>query len=182
MDRFRGLDYLKALDELAPGWETRGGGEAFPVLERVFVFPTSHAPVRPGAASFASLASSKAPWQPLTERDPQAMSDMIFTSGPTGSPKGVLLTHDMLLRTACGSAYARAFDDGWRVLFRCRCITSMAMSRACCRCFSSAARSSRNSSLTPAHALRRCQAQGHRHPAGADDDAGAAGGVAAADL
>ncbi len=117
MDRFRGLDYLKALDELAPGWETRGGGEAFPVLERVFVFPTSNAPVRPSAASFASLASSKSPWRPLQDRDPHAMSDMIFTSGTTGSPKGVMLTHDMLLRTACGSAYARAFDDGWRVLF-----------------------------------------------------------------
>ncbi len=56
MDRFRGLDYLKALDELAPGWETRGGGEAFPVLERVFVFPTSHAPVRP-----APQASRRSP-------------------------------------------------------------------------------------------------------------------------
>ncbi len=65
MDRFRGLDYLKALDELAPGWETRGGGEAFPVLERVFVFRHRMRLCVPGAASFASLASSKAPWRPL---------------------------------------------------------------------------------------------------------------------
>ncbi len=41
MDRFRGLDYLKALDELAPGWERDGGGEAFPRLKRVVVFPAS---------------------------------------------------------------------------------------------------------------------------------------------
>jgi fatty-acyl-CoA synthase len=117
MDRFRGLDYLKALDELAPGWETKGGGEAFPELKRVFVFPTSDEPVRAGAASFAELSASTVPWSPLPHRDPGAMADMIFTSGTTGSPKGVILTHDMLLRTACGSAYARAFGDGWRVLF-----------------------------------------------------------------
>ncbi len=117
MDRFRGLDYLKALDELAPGWETNGGGNAFPELKRVFVFPTSEEAVRAGAASFAELSASTTPWSPLPHRDPAAMSDMIFTSGTTGSPKGVILTHAMLLRTACGSAYARAFGDGWRVLF-----------------------------------------------------------------
>ena len=117
MDRFRGLDYLQALDELAPGWEGKGGGEAFPKLGRIVVFPTSAEPVRAGATSFAELASSKTPWRDIGGLDPCAMSDMIYTSGTTGPPKGVMLTHDMLLRAAFGSAYARAFDDGWRIIF-----------------------------------------------------------------
>jgi len=41
MDRFRNLDYQQFLDELASGWERQGGGEAFPRLRRVVVFPTA---------------------------------------------------------------------------------------------------------------------------------------------
>ena len=42
---------------------------------------------------------------------------ILLTSGTTGTPKGVMLTHDMLTRTAFGSAYARAFEDGRRIIF-----------------------------------------------------------------
>ncbi len=117
MDRFRDLDYLRALDELAPGWEREGGREAFPKLRRVVVFPASGQPVRAGALSFERLCAASAPWQSPQPRDAHSVSDIIYTSGTTGSPKGVLLTHDMLLRTAYGSAYARAFEDGRRILF-----------------------------------------------------------------
>jgi fatty-acyl-CoA synthase len=117
MDRFRGLDYLTALDELIPGWESQGGGEVFPRLERIIVFPTSAEAVRAGATSFAELGSSGKTWSGAAEPDPQSVSDIVYTSGTTGSPKGVLLTHDMLLRAAFGSVYSRAFDDAWRVVF-----------------------------------------------------------------
>jgi fatty-acyl-CoA synthase len=42
---------------------------------------------------------------------------IFYTSGTTGQPKGVVLTHDMELRSAYGSAYTRAFEDGRRILF-----------------------------------------------------------------
>jgi fatty-acyl-CoA synthase len=117
MDRFRDLDYLEALDQLAPGWENQGGGEALPRLKKVVVFPASGAPVRAGATAFSALDAPGASRPGGAPPDPQAVCDIIYTSGTTGAPKGVMLTHDMLLRAAFGSAYARAFDDGWRIAF-----------------------------------------------------------------
>ena len=61
MDSFRGLDYLAMLDELAPGWETGGGGDAFPKLNHVVVvLPDSTAEVRKDARSFADLEQAPA--------------------------------------------------------------------------------------------------------------------------
>ena len=117
MDRFRNLDYLQALDELAPGWETKGGGDAFPTLKTVIVFPTTDKPVPAGAMAFADLSVSDVPWQPIAHADPASLSDIIYTSGTTGAPKGVMLTHDMLLRAAFGSTFSRAFADAHRVTF-----------------------------------------------------------------
>ena len=117
MDRYRNLDYLEMLDELAPGWETSAGGEAFPKLRKVFVFPTSSEGGRDGAATVQELGASDEGWQPVAAADPGSTADVLYTSGTTGDPKGVLLTHDMLLRTAYGSAYGRAFAQGHRILF-----------------------------------------------------------------
>lgn len=118
MDRFRGLDYLAALDELAPGWEDEGGGEALPALRHVVVFSTEDGPAR-RARQFTELAEAEGSITSVAESvaDPQALSDIVYTSGTTGAPKGVMLTHDMLLRSGYGSAYARAFEDGRRILF-----------------------------------------------------------------
>ena len=115
MDRFRDLDYLAALDELAPGWERSGGGASLPSLRRVVVFPTAAPLQRPDVVTFESLRTAMG--ESVAEQDPQSLSDIIYTSGTTGSPKGVQLTHDMMLRAAYGSAHARAFEDGRRILF-----------------------------------------------------------------
>lgn len=116
MDAFRDLDYLAMLDDLAPGWETGAGGDVFPRLRQVVVFPASGGPVRDGAFSFADLEAAE-PYAGRPDPDPQAVSDILYTSGTTGSPKGAMLSHDQYLRAAFGSCYARAFADGWRVTF-----------------------------------------------------------------
>jgi fatty-acyl-CoA synthase len=117
MDRFRGLDYLQMLDELAPNWEREGGGERLPALRRVVVFPTDPDGGRADVLTLGELASSAGEWHPVDGVGAQATADVLYTSGTTGQPKGVLLTHDMLLRTAYGSAFARAFADGHRITF-----------------------------------------------------------------
>ncbi len=117
MDRFRSLDYLGALDDLAPGWETAGGGAALPMLRQVTVFPTSPDGGRKGGHTLAELTADGDEFQPVADVGPDAVADILYTSGTTGEPKGVLLTHDMLLRTAYGSAFGRAFQDGRRITF-----------------------------------------------------------------
>ena len=117
MDRFRSLDYLSALDELSPGWEIHGGGEVFPKLKKVVVYPASGEPMRQHVTPLHSLGAGLAYPAAPRSSNPSMPSDIIYTSGTTGSPKGVILTHDMVLRAAYASAYSRAFEDGRRILF-----------------------------------------------------------------
>lgn len=116
MDRFRDIDYLEALDQIAPNWPEHGGGSSLPKLREVIVFPTAESPVRSGL-TFFDVLNHPAGAVDLPSVSPFADCDIIYTSGTTGQPKGVMLTHDMLTRTAFGSAYARAFEDGRRILF-----------------------------------------------------------------
>ncbi|MFZ0040263.1 MAG: AMP-binding protein [Solirubrobacteraceae bacterium] len=119
MDRFRDLDYLSALDQLIPGWEEGGGGERLPALRDVVV----HGGARPEARLLGEVEdlADDAGLLELDARasrfDPLATADVIYTSGTSGTPKGVLLSHDALLRSAYGSAWTRAFQDGRRILF-----------------------------------------------------------------
>lgn len=117
MDQFRGNDYLGALDQLAPGWEAGGGGEGLPSLRQVIVHPTGELAERAGIVRLADLIDAADAQVDLPSVSPDDLCDIIYTSGTTGSPKGVMLTHDMLTRTAYGSAYARAFEPGRRIVF-----------------------------------------------------------------
>ena len=118
LDSYRGLDYLQFLDELAPGWAASGGGAAFPRLRQVVVMPSGegHSAARAGVAQLADWGAGRT-WPPVPHPGPHSLCDIIYTSGTTGAPKGVMITHDMMLRTAFGSTWGRAFEDGRRILF-----------------------------------------------------------------
>ena len=122
MDRLRDRDYLEDLDALMPGWERAGGGAQWPRLRQVVVHATEGNPRRAATAlSMLTAMATPASRAELARReataDPYFRSDVIYTSGTTGLPKGVMLSHDMILRAAYASAYTRAFEDGRRILF-----------------------------------------------------------------
>ena len=119
MDTFRDLDYVADLDAICSGWQSQGGGDEFPLLKNVVMFQTSERALPAGALSFDALCDLDTPVlvDPLDTIGGEALADILYTSGTTGEPKGVLLTHDMLLRTAFGSVYGRAFQDGRKVTF-----------------------------------------------------------------
>ncbi len=49
-------------------------------------------------------------------RNPDGISDILYTSGSTSFPKGVMLTHDALLRTSYSTARTRLMEEGRRIL------------------------------------------------------------------
>ena len=113
MDVFRGHDYLADLQ--------RPEG-----LEHVIVFATgdgASAGYDGKSLSLGELAHSATHESDaeLVRREAAAqatdLSDIIYTSGTTGRSKGVMLSHDMILRAAYSSALTRAFEDGRRILF-----------------------------------------------------------------
>ncbi|MPY47490.1 class I adenylate-forming enzyme family protein [Streptomyces acidicola] len=121
MDAFRGIDYLDALDRIAPDWERHAGGTELPCLRHVFVRGTGGPPSRGRTleelVGLGQSVSDEEVFERTAAADPFAPSDLLYTSGTTGVAKGALLQHDAVLRTAYASAYTRAFQDGRRILF-----------------------------------------------------------------
>ncbi len=122
MTGFAGLDYLGMLDEIAPGWEGTAG-DRLPDLRRVVTLPTDGRS-RDGVLSVDGLAGigDRHPGATASvERRPDDVGDILYTSGTTGAPKGVTVTHDAVQRTGYGSALTRAYEDGRRILFSLPC-------------------------------------------------------------
>ncbi len=130
MTGFEGLDYQQMLDGIAPGWDSAGfahrpdlGDDPVPNLRHVVVLDTD-GQAREGVHSVASLSAPGAQRRPIgggIAIAPDDPADMLYTSGTTGTPKGVVTSHDAVLRTAYASALTRAFEDGRRILFSLPC-------------------------------------------------------------
>jgi fatty-acyl-CoA synthase len=122
MTGFAGLDYPGMLDEIAPGWAA-GSAPALPDLRAVVQLPTD-LPARAGVRTVAELAELGDAHPGASDgarARPDDLGDILYTSGTTGSPKGVMVTHDAVQRTAYASALTRAFEDGRRILFSLPC-------------------------------------------------------------
>ena len=118
IDQSVATSFLEVFDALVPGWETGAVTDDLPELKHVLLVDNA---ARPSARSIGSLTSDEEDAEEVRSRtaaiDPDAVCDIVFTSGTTGHAIGAELTHDMVLRSAYGSAYHRAFDDGWRISF-----------------------------------------------------------------
>ncbi len=131
MDSLRDADYLGMLDSMMPGWERLSGGSTphvgFPKLRNVVVFSPNRAktqselPQRGDSLAWLAARSTEELLAQVSQREavahPSSFCDILYTSGTTGASKGVLLTHDMLVRTGYASAYGRGLEQGHRTVF-----------------------------------------------------------------
>jgi acyl-CoA synthetase (AMP-forming)/AMP-acid ligase II len=82
-DRWRNIDYLARLNDI----------ERTPALEHVLIIGSAPS----GCIGWEAFAATAVDDYPAPQRDPDDTALMVFTSGTTSDPKGVLHSHNSLL-------------------------------------------------------------------------------------
>lgn len=115
MKSFGSKDFVAMLNDIAPGWRdgTCGG---LPELRGGIVFDRDapDAFLRELSGEDADPGAGLPSGSGISSDD---IAVIMFTSGTTGNPKGVAITHDNFLRAAYAGAYHQAFEDGRRAVF-----------------------------------------------------------------
>ena len=114
MDTFRSMNYLDAFDEIESGWR-RNRFVNLPELTGMIVAGRDH----PGVLGLGELEARGAADDTPLARNAALPSDpaiIMYTSGTTGLPKGVIQSHDNLSRSAYSVAHHLAYEDGRRTL------------------------------------------------------------------
>lgn len=98
-DRFLKIDFIDMLRGICPAVDRALPGPELPLLETVVVLGRN---VPGGAIGFADLVAKGAAREQAwpAEVKPEDVLLMQFTSGTTSHPKGVMLSHDSMLRNA----------------------------------------------------------------------------------
>lgn len=133
MTAFRTQDYLGMLDEIAPGWDADGAGDALPDLRFIAQFEAM-APARPGVPTIADVARwGRTAAVPPVQMSAADVSVIFYTSGTTGSPKGVLWSHDAEARVGYGGRCRGHSATVGVCRRRCRCSTRSPTTKVCTR-------------------------------------------------
>ena len=140
----------------------RGDASRLPSLRRVFL--TDNA-ARPAAADLRTRSGKAKPSTPTrccawSTGSIRAQPATSCSPPGTSGALGAVLSHDMVLRSAYGSAYHRAFDDGWRVCFSLPMYHVFGYVEGLLAACSSAARSFRTPVFNPRSILTAMQLTG----------------------
>jgi fatty-acyl-CoA synthase len=102
---FYHADFAPLVEQLAPGLRHR---PTFVVIEGDAGGPAS--------CEYEALLATGSPDEPAAEIDENAVAELFYTSGTTGRPKGVALTHRALYLHGLGAAQALRVTDADTVL------------------------------------------------------------------